>query len=128
VLEPSLGSLRRALGSDLRASARLLGRVRIGRLRTRGVTLTGLDALVAGRFDASITATTRGAGVARTVTLAKGVVRPSRAGRYRLRIRPTRQGRLRLRGERRARLRLTLKFRSRGGRVARGTRTVRVRR
>jgi hypothetical protein len=125
---PTLDQIKAALRADLAVAARKLRRRGIGALvRRRGFTMH-VDALLAGRFVATLTSTPRGAGVARKVVLAKGSRRVSAAGRYALKVKLTRQGRHLLRRDRRAKVTLALAFRDISGRTTLRRKSVRMRR
>ena len=119
-----------ALERDLAGAVRALRRLGIARLvRLRGFTARELKALSAGRLSANLTGmASRGAGVARRVTLAKGSRSMSEAGRYSVRLRLTRLGRRLLRGDRRAKVTLTLFFRDASERTAVERKSVTLRR
>ena len=122
-------SIPAGLRADAAAIARALRKTGIGRLyRRRGFTAGGLDALLPGRFTLTLSATPRGAGVARKTVLAKGSRSAARAGRYSLRLGLTRQGRRLLRADRSAKVTLTLSFRPAGGAVTTTRTTARLRR
>ena len=113
---PTTDQIGAALRSDLAGVARDLRRLGIAKLvRRRGFTARGLDALLAGRFSATLAATPRGAGMARRVVLAKGSRSASGAGRYAFKMKLTRQGRRLLRGDRRAKVTLAISFRATSG-------------
>lgn len=117
---PASDRIESRLTGDLSAFARALRRLGIAGLVGRGgFAARGIDALLAGRFSATLSGVPRGdAGVARRAVLAKGSRAVSRPGRYKVELKLTRQGRRWLRGDRSARLSLVVRFRDRLDRVA----------
>lgn len=116
VTTPTTDQIGAALRSDLAVVARDLRRLGIAKLvRRRGFTARGLDALLAGRFSATLTGTPLGAAVARSVVLAKGSRAASGAGGYAFEVKLTRQGRRLLRSDRRAKVTLGIAFRETSG-------------
>ncbi|HYM58173.1 MAG TPA: hypothetical protein VES79_09425, partial [Solirubrobacteraceae bacterium] len=86
------------------------------------------DALVAGQFSATLTGASRGAGPARKIVLATGARSVSRAGRYSLKLKLTRQGMRLLRSKQTAKITVTIKFRDASGRITTARETLRLRR
>ena len=126
---PALAAIRSALRGDVDAVARRLRRLGIARLlRARGFSARGLDALMAGRFSATLSGTQRGAGVARRAVLAKGSASASRRGGHVLKLKLTRAGRRLLRRDRSATVTLRIAFRDASGRTAVATKRIKLRR
>ena len=122
---PTPEQIEAALRADLAVAARNLRRLGIRRLaRRRAFVVRDVDALLAGRFLATLSSTPRGA----AVVLAKGSRSVSAAGRYALRVKLTRRGRRLLRRERPARLILRIAFRDISGRTTLERKSVRMRR
>ena len=126
---PTLDQIKAALRADLTVAARKLRRLRIGNLvRRRAFTARHVDALLAGRFFATLTSTRRGAGIARRVVLAKGSRSVPAAGRYALKVKLTHRGRRLLRRAQRAKVTLAIAFRDISGRTTVRRKAVKMRR
>ena len=126
---PTLASIEAALAADLAVVATDLRRAGIGKLvRRRGFRARELDALLAGRFSATLTGAARGAGVARKRLLAKGSQSVAAAGRYVMSLKLSRRGRRLLLRDRSAKVTLTIAFRDIHGRTTAQRKSLRLRR
>ena len=127
---PHIRRIESALSADLGGVVNRLKRFGIGKLvKHRGFKAKGIQTLLAGKLSVVINGKLQGrAGVARNAVLAKGARSVSRAERYAVKVKLTRQGRRVLRRDRRARVTIRVKFGDELGRTTTTSRSVGLRR